>query len=55
VAVWTELIWHRIGTGGEAVVNTVMNLLVPSNAGKFFSSCPAAGFSTRVQLQELLN
>jgi hypothetical protein len=26
---WTGLIWLRIGTGGMAVVNAVMNLRVP--------------------------
>ena len=28
-AVWTGLIWLRIGTGGGALVNAVMNLRVP--------------------------
>jgi hypothetical protein len=26
---WTELIWLRIGTGGGALVNAVMNVQVP--------------------------
>jgi hypothetical protein len=28
-AVWTELIWLRIGTSGGALVNAVMNLRIP--------------------------
>jgi hypothetical protein len=32
---WTGMIWLRIGTGGErALVNSIMNLWVPKNAGK---------------------
>jgi hypothetical protein len=31
-------------------VNTVMNLRVPQNVGKFLSSCATGGFSRRVQL-----
>jgi hypothetical protein len=27
--VWNGLIWLRIGTNGRALVNMVMNLLVP--------------------------
>jgi hypothetical protein len=34
-------------------VNTVMNLLVPQNAGKFLNSCTTVGFSRRAQLHEL--
>jgi hypothetical protein len=36
----------------RALVNTVMNLQVPSNAGKFLSSCTIGGFSRRAQLHE---
>jgi hypothetical protein len=36
--VWTGLIWLRIGTGGGALVNTVMNLRVPKNVGKSLKS-----------------
>jgi len=32
---WTGLIWLRIGTGLRALVNVVMNLHVPYNAGNF--------------------
>jgi hypothetical protein len=31
------------------VLNMVMNLGVPPNAGKFFSSCITGGFSRRAQ------
>jgi hypothetical protein len=31
--------------------NTVMNLRVPINAGKFLSSCTICGFSRRAQLR----
>jgi hypothetical protein len=34
----------------RALVNTVMNHRVPSNAGKFFSKCTNGGCSGRVQL-----
>jgi hypothetical protein len=33
-------------------VNTVMNLRVPSNAGKFLSGCTIGGTSRRAQLGE---
>jgi hypothetical protein len=34
----------------RALVNTVMDLRVQENAGKFFSSCTTGGFSIRAQL-----
>jgi hypothetical protein len=34
----------------RALVNTVMNLRVPYNAGKFLNSCKTGGFSRRAQL-----
>jgi hypothetical protein len=33
----------------RALVNTVMNLQVPYNAGKFLSSCMTGSFSRRAQ------
>jgi hypothetical protein len=36
----------------RAFVNTVMNLRVPKNAGKFLSSCTTGGFSRSAQLHE---
>jgi hypothetical protein len=35
----------------RALVNMVMNLRVPLNAGKFLSSCTIGGFSRRAQLR----
>jgi hypothetical protein len=35
------------------LVNTVMNLRVPQNAGMFMSSCTAGSFTTRPQLHEV--
>jgi hypothetical protein len=34
----------------RVLVNTGMNLRVPSNVGKFLSSCTTGGFSRRAQL-----
>jgi hypothetical protein len=36
----------------RALMNTVMNLRVPQNAGKFLSSCTTGSFSRRAQLHE---
>jgi hypothetical protein len=36
----------------RALMNTIMNLWVPQNAGKFFSRCTIGGFSRRAQLHE---
>jgi hypothetical protein len=46
---WTELVWLRIGTGGELLL-TVMNLRVPYIAGKFLSGCTIGGLSSSAQL-----
>jgi hypothetical protein len=35
-----------------ALVNTVMIIQVPENAGKFLSSCTICGYSRRAQLHE---
>jgi hypothetical protein len=35
------------------LVNTVMNIRVPLNAGKFLSGCIIGGFSKRAQLHEV--
>jgi hypothetical protein len=37
----------------RALVNTVLNLRVPRNIGKFLSSCTTGGFSRRAQLHEV--
>jgi hypothetical protein len=44
---WYELIWLKMW---RAPVNTAMNLRVPQNVGKFFSSCTTGGFSRRGHL-----
>jgi hypothetical protein len=38
----------------RALVNTVMNLRVPRNIGKFLSRCTTGGFSGRAPLHELM-
>jgi hypothetical protein len=47
---WTDLAQDR--DHWSALVNTVMNLRIPQNAGKFLSSCTIGGFSRRAQLHE---
>jgi hypothetical protein len=37
----------------RALANTVMNLRIPYNVGKFLSSCTTDGFSRRAQLREV--
>jgi hypothetical protein len=49
--VWTGLVWLRIGRDKwRALVNSVMNLQVPENAGKLSSGLTTGGFSSSVQL-----
>jgi hypothetical protein len=36
----------------RALVNTVLNLQVPRNAGKFLSGCTIGSFSRRAELHE---
>jgi hypothetical protein len=37
----------------RALMNTIMNLRVPQNPGKFLSSSTSGGFSRRAQLHEV--
>jgi hypothetical protein len=39
----------------RALVNTVLNLRVPRNAGKFLSGCPINGSSRRAQLRKYIS
>jgi hypothetical protein len=50
---WDGMDWIDLAQDRDqwrAVVNTVMNLWVPLNAGKFLSSCTIGSFSRRAQL-----
>jgi hypothetical protein len=49
---WIQLAQDR--DQWRALVNTVMNLWIPQNAGKFLSSCTIGGFSRRAQLHEYI-
>jgi hypothetical protein len=52
---WDGMDWIDLAQDRDqwsALVNTVMNLRVPYNAGKFLSSCTTGGFPRRAQLHE---
>jgi hypothetical protein len=52
---WGDVDWIDLAQDRDqwrAPVNTLMNIWVPYNAGKFLSNCVTGGFSRRAQLHE---
>jgi hypothetical protein len=52
---WDGMDWIDLAQDRDqwrALVNTVMNLRDPSNAGKFMSGCTIGSFSGRAQLRK---
>jgi hypothetical protein len=52
---WDDMDWTDLAQDRDqlrVLVNTVVNLRVPLNAGKFLSSCRIGGSSRRAQLHE---
>jgi hypothetical protein len=52
---WDDMDWTDLAQSGDqwrALVNTVMNIKVSQNAGKFSSSCTAGDFSRRAEHHE---
>jgi hypothetical protein len=54
---WDGMDWIDLAKNRDrwrALENTVMNLRVPYNSGKFLSSCTTSGFSRRAQLDKVI-
>jgi hypothetical protein len=54
---WNGMDWIDLAQNGDqwrALVNTVINLRVKYNVGKFSSSCTTGGFSRRAQLHQVI-
>jgi hypothetical protein len=52
---WDGTDWIHLAQDRDhwlALVNTVINLQIPQNAGKFSSSCAIGSFSRKAQLRE---
>jgi hypothetical protein len=52
---WDGMDWIDLAQDRDQwrdLVNTVMNLRVPQNAGKFLSSCTIGSFSRKAQLRK---
>jgi hypothetical protein len=50
---WDGVVWIDLAQDRDhwrALVNTVMNIRVPYNAGKFLSGCTIGSFTGRAQL-----
>jgi hypothetical protein len=53
---WDSMDWSDLAQNRgqwRALVNTVMNLLVPQNVAKFFSNCTIGDLSSRAQIHEV--
>jgi hypothetical protein len=53
---WSAMEWIDLAEDRDqwrALVNMVMNLLVPYNFGNFLSSCTTGSFSRRAELREV--
>src|SRR5215510_7351690 len=48
---WNELAWDK--DRWWALVNAVMNLWIPLNAGNFLTGCKKVSFSSRTQFHEV--